>query len=235
MAVPNIPDAFHLKGDEVRRLDLENWEILTGSANASKLPSDPGLRLDSRRFTLSQRKVTRKNVFGIPYRDFLTGNPVEGLEQIVTGTNVVTRLAGVPVFYLPKVRFDATDPLGPLQGLSFSQNRIFGAQFYSTFDIFELLALRPPPGHNWRLNLDYLSKRGPAGGTDYTYRIPAEQKGEYDIGTGLIKLYAVQDDGFDILGGPRPGAGPAAPAAAPSGATNKRSSRGCTSRGRSRT
>ncbi len=126
MAVPNIPDAFHLKGDEVRRLDLENWEILTGSANASKLPSDPGLRLDSRRFTLSQRKVTRKNVFGIPYRDFLTGNPVEGLEQIVTGTNVVTRLAGVPVFYLPKVRFDATDPLGPLQGLSFSQNRIFG-------------------------------------------------------------------------------------------------------------
>ncbi len=66
-----------------------------------------------------------------------------------------------------------------------------------------MLALRPPPGHNWRLNLDYLSKRGPAGGTDYTYRIPAEQKGEYDIGTGLIKLYAVQDDGFDILGGPR--------------------------------
>lgn len=203
MTVPNLPDSFHLKGDEVRRLDLENWEILTATANASKLPSDPGLRLDAQRFTLSQRKVVRKNVFGIPYRDFQTGNPVEGLEQIVTGRNVVTRVAGVPVFYLPKTRFDATDPLGPLVGLSVSQNRIFGTQFYSTFDVYELLAIRPPSGHTWRLNLDYLSKRGPAGGTDYVYRIPADRPGEFPIGNGFIKLYGIQDDGFDLLGGPR--------------------------------
>jgi hypothetical protein len=63
MAVPNIPDAFHLSGAEVRRLDLENWEALDASANASKLPSDPGLRLDAQRFTLAERKVPRRNVF----------------------------------------------------------------------------------------------------------------------------------------------------------------------------
>ncbi len=203
MTVPNIPDAIHLKGAEVRRLDLENWEFLNGSANASKLPSDPGLRLEADRFSLNQRKVIRRNVFGIPYRDFLTGNPVEGLEQIVTGKNVVARLAGVPVFYLPRTRFDTSDPLGPLVGLSGSQNRVFGTQVYTSFDMFELLALRPPPGHSWRLNLDYLSKRGPAGGTDYAYRIPSERPGEYDIGSGFIKLYGIQDKGFDILGGPR--------------------------------
>src|SRR6266545_193806 len=92
MAVPNVPDAFHMRGEEVRRLDLENWEILKGEASASKLPSDPGLRLDSQRFTLSERKVVRRNIFGIPFRDLRTGEQVEELEQIVTGRNVVTRL-----------------------------------------------------------------------------------------------------------------------------------------------
>ncbi len=206
-AVPNSPDPLHLKGSEVRRLDLDNWEILTASANASKVPSDPGLRLDAQRFTLNQRKVIRRNVFGIPYRDITTGNTVEGLEQIVTGKNVVTRIGDVPVFFTPRTQFDASDPLGPLAGLSVGQNTIFGTQVYSSFDIFELLALRPPKGHAWRLNLDYLSERGLGGGTDYTYRIPPAEPGEYPIGSGLIKLYGIQDNGEDVIGsgrGPEP-------------------------------
>ncbi|MBY0457946.1 MAG: LPS assembly protein LptD, partial [Gemmataceae bacterium] len=203
LALTNVPDAFHLKGAEVRRLDLENWEILTGSASASKLPSDPGLRFDATRFTLSQRKVALRNVFGVPYRNLLTGQPVEGLEQIVTADNFTARLAGVPVFYLPRTRFDATDPLGPLVGFGFGQNRVFGSQFFTTFDAFELLALRPPPGHTWRLELDYLSKRGFAGGTDYKYVIPPDGPGEFARGAGLVRLYGLQDSGFDILGGPR--------------------------------
>jgi hypothetical protein len=203
MSIPNVPDAFHLTGDEVHRLDLENWEVIKGSANASKLPSDPGLRLDSSRFTLSERRVVRRNIFGIPFRDVRTGEQVEYVEQIVTGRNVVTRLAGVPVFYLPRLRLDAADPFGPLESLSFSQSRQFGQQYSSTWDIYELLALRPPPGHSWRLNLDYLTKRGPAGGTDYTYRIPGETPADPSPGSGLIRLYGISDNGFDLLGGYR--------------------------------
>ncbi len=203
MTVPNIPDAFHLRGQEVRRLDLENWQVLGGSVNASKLPSDPGLRLDSQEFTLSERKLVRQNIFGIPFRDLSTGEPVTTTEQMVTGKNVVTRLAGVPVFYLPRTRFDASDPLGPLTGFSFSQNRQYGSSFYSSFDVYELLALRAPANHTWRLNLDYLSKRGPAFGTDYIYRIPTSELGEPPVGNGMIKLYGIDDDGFDLLGGYR--------------------------------
>ncbi|MDY3554458.1 LPS assembly protein LptD [Gemmata sp. JC717] len=203
MAVPNIPDAFHLRGQEVRRLDLENWQVLGGSVNASKMPSDPGLRLDSQEFTLSERKLVRRNIFGIPFRDLETGEPVTTTEQIVTGKNVVTRLAGVPVFYLPRTRFDASDPLGPLTGFSFSQNRQYGSSFYSSFDVFELLALRAPSNHTWRLNLDYLSKRGPAFGTDYSYRLPPSEPTEPSAGSGAIRLYGIDDDGFDLLGGYR--------------------------------
>jgi hypothetical protein len=203
MSIPASPDSFHLRGDEVRRLDLENWEILRATANASKLPSDPGLRLDATRFTLSERRVVRRNIFGIPFRDFQTGEPVEINEQIVNGENVVTRLAGLPVFYAPLLRLNAEDPLGPLAGLGFSVNRQFGPQFYTTWDMFELLALRPPPGHNWRLNLDYLAKRGPAVGTDYTYRIPGETPADLPVGAGLIKLYGIDDHGFDLISGSR--------------------------------
>lgn len=203
MSIPNSPDPVHLRGEEVRRLDVENWEMLRATMNASKLPSDPGLRLDAERFTLSQRKVVRRNIFGIPIRDLQTGETVETTEQLVTGKRVVTRLGGVPVFYLPTLRTDATDPLGPLLGLSGSQNRIFGTQIYTTWDFYELLALRPPSGHRWTLNLDYLSARGPAAGTDYTYRVPGAVPGEPALGNGLLKLYAISDGGNDLLGADR--------------------------------
>lgn len=204
MALTGFRDPLRLEGDEVRRLDLENWEVLRGSVNASKLPSDPGLRLDASRFTLNERRVTRRNLFGAVVRDLRTGEPVEYTQQLVTGENVVTRLGGVPVFYLPKLRANANDPLGPLEGFSFTQNRVFGSQFYTSWDVYELLALRPPPGDKWRLDLDYLSDRGPAVGTDYTYRVPGATDRDPARGQGLVKLYGLYDRATaDILGGYR--------------------------------
>jgi hypothetical protein len=196
------PDPFHLRGEEVRRLDAENWEILNGSFTASKLPSDPGVRFDSSRVTYSERLVRLRNVFGIPYRDLRTGAPAYGEERLVTAYDAVPRVFGAPVWYYPRIRTDATDPLGPFVGAGFGQNRVFGTQVYTTWDMFDLLALRPPPGQRWRLDLDYLSKRGPMVGTDYLYRLPPVAPGL--SGTeGLIKLYGISDHGTDILGGNR--------------------------------
>ncbi len=96
---------------------------------------------------------------------------------MVTAYGAVPKVLGVPVWYFPRVRTDATDPLGPFVGAGFGQNRIFGTQFYTTWDMFDLLALKPPPGHRWRLDLDYLSKRGPAVGTDYIYQLPSINPG----------------------------------------------------------
>ncbi|MBA4063567.1 MAG: hypothetical protein C0501_07595 [Isosphaera sp.] len=195
------PDPLRLRGGEVRRLDPENWEVLGATFDSSKLPSDPGLLLEARRATLSTRRVQLRNIFGLPYRDLRTGEYVEGDEQLVTAFGAVPRVAGVPLFYLPRVRTDATDPLGPFVGFSGGQNRIFGTQVYTTFDLFDLLAVKPPPGQKWRLNADYLSERGPALGTDYTYNLPPAGPGL--AGTaGLVKLYGIKDrSGVDILGG----------------------------------
>lgn len=203
-----LPDSVHLTGREILRLDEENWEVLGGTVFSSKLPSDPQLRLDSPRMTLRERRGPLRNVFGWEYKDF-QGRPVEGFERLLTLENATTRLAGVPVFYVPYLRTDATDPLGPLVGLDFGQDRIFGTQVYTTFDVYKLLALRPPPSHKWRLHLDYLSDRGPGGGTDYGYTVPNRQAGEFPFlplppsGRGFSRLYALSDGGVDVLGGDR--------------------------------
>ena len=196
------PDPFHLRGREIWRLDAENWEVHDASFDSSKLPSDPGLRIDSDRVTYNERQVRLRNVFGLPYRDLLTGEPIFGDERTVTAYGAVPKVMGVPVWYWPRVRTDANDPLGPFVGMGFGQNRVFGTQVYSTWDIFDLLALRPPPGHRWRLNVDYLSKRGAALGTDYLYKLPGSTPGMWGS-EGMIKLYGIHDEGVDILGGNR--------------------------------
>lgn len=195
-------DPFRMNGKEVRRLDAANWEVLDGSFDASRLPSDPGLRIDTNRVLYNERQVELRNVFGIPYRDLLTGETMTGDERTVTAYGAVPRVAGIPVWYYPKIRTDADDPLGPFVGMGFGQNRIFGTQLYTTWDVFDLLALRPPPGHRWRLNLDYLSKRGPGIGTDYLYSLPGVTP-ELTGTEGMLRYYGIWDDGFDVLGGNR--------------------------------
>jgi len=197
-----LPEPVRLRGRELRRLDFENWEALEASFDGSKLPSDPGLRFDARRVTLSDRRVQLRNAFGIPYRNLLTGEKVEGDEKMLTAYGAVPKVAGVPVFYLPRLRTDATDPLGPFIGFSFGQSRIYGTGVYTTWDLFELLALKPPPGQRWRLNADYMSSRGAALGTDYSYMVPASEPGMMGP-NGLLKMYGLKDHGTDILGGNR--------------------------------
>jgi hypothetical protein len=204
-----IPDPVRLRGRELRRLDAENWEALGASFDGSKLPSDPGLRIDSKRVTLNDRQVQLRNVFGIPFRDLATGQPVYGSEKLTTAYGAVSRIAGIPVLYLPRVRTDMTDPLGPFIGFSIGGNRVFGTSLYTSWDMFDLLALRPQPGQKWRLNADYLSARGPALGTDYTYYLPPSEPG---LGgpNGFARLYGIHDHGLDQLGGWR-GPEPAQP------------------------
>ena len=198
---PRVPDGIHLTGREIRRLDAENWEALRGSAFSTKLPADPGLRFDSPRVTLRERTTALTNIFGIPYRTF-EGEEVIGTERILTARNSVGRLNGVPFFYWPYLRTDLNEPIGPLLSIGGGQDRIFGTQIYSTWDMYKALALRAPDGHKWTLNLDFLSDRGPAAGTDYSYTVPRRPDG-YSPGEGFIRLYGLSDGGVDVLGGDR--------------------------------
>lgn len=225
LATEGVKDTVHLFGKEVQRLGDNEWRVLDAEAFASKLPSDPALVLSAQEMTFTKRRVIRRNIFGIPYRDAKTGEQEIGSEQILTGNGVVGEYSGVPFFYSPVLRTDASDPLGPLTGIGVGNDRIFGVQLYTTWDLYKLLAVRPPPGHRWRLHLDYLGDRGPGVGNDYFYQnargglfggsTPPQGDDDYSRGLltwdgpnrGEVRSYAMSDGGIDTLGGfrgPRP-------------------------------
>jgi hypothetical protein len=199
---PKLPHSIHVKTPELHQLNAQTFQTDTAEVFSTVLPSDPGLEIQVRNVTIEEREVVRRNIFGLPYTDTITGQPKVEKQRYFKGYNMVTWLEGVPIFYFPYLAGDVQDPLGPLDALTFNANRIFGFQVYSTWDVFDLLGLYRPPGQRWRLFLDYLSERGPGVGTQYDY------SGRSFFGApakvdGMFKAWGLRDRGKDIIGGSR--------------------------------
>lgn len=195
-----LPDPVHVRGKEVWRLGRNEWRAFDSLTSASKRPSDPGLTLGSRETQLVQEYGVRRNIFGIPYRNLRTGETESGFERTLTTRGAAVNVFDTPVFWYPKVVTDLEEPLGPLTGIGAGNDRIFGFQVYTTWDVYKLLGLRPTPGHKWTLDADYLSDRGPAGGSRYDYA----EKDFFGFGganSGFLRGYVISDGGQDVLGG----------------------------------
>ena len=200
---PSLPQPAHVKTRELWLLSPDEYKAFDPEISASALPSDPGLKLTFREADIVRRKAVRTNVFGVPFFDRLRGQEVEATETTFEGKRLFVELGDVPVFYLPYLAGDVRRPLGPLNNLSFRQDRYFGSQIYTTWSMFELLALKPLPGEKWTLDLDYLSKRGPGVGTNYTYTNAQDPDSPYKY-RGSFLFYGLQDHSDVFLGGIRP-------------------------------
>jgi hypothetical protein len=199
---PGLPDPIHFRADEFLQLSATQFKGLRAEVFSSRLPSDPALKIYVAEGTLEERQVPKRNLFGMPKTDPKTGQPEVERQQLFHGNDVFLKAEGYPFFYLPFIQGDANDPFGPLEDINYKVDRIFGNQFYATFNMFNLLGIDPNPGTRWRLMTDYFDRRGPALGTEYDYAgnelfgIP----GKY---TGLTKAFGINDTGTDILGGGR--------------------------------
>lgn len=202
LAYDNVKESVHLSADRMERLGRSEWRAKRGRAYSSKLPSDPALEFLSSEATFTERETVLRNIFGLPYRRLPTGEVEYGYERILTGRNARIELLGIPTFYTPYLRTDPAEPFGPLQGIAFGSDAVFGVQFYTTWDLYKLFALRAPQGHSWKLNLDYLGDRGPGYGTDYNYTNP-NFFGFGGPNRGAVTLYGINDGGVDNLGEPR--------------------------------
>lgn len=218
LRIQDVPERVHIQGKEIWQLSRNEMQLFGTNVYSSKRPAQPGLRITGESATLIQRNTVRRNIFGRPYRDVRTGELDVGNERILTTERARVRVFDTPVFFWPRSRVDVRDPLGPLAGLGFGTDTIFGTQIYTTWDIYQLLALRGPPGHRWTLNADYLSDRGPALGTDYNYigtdlfglagpinpLTGRPERPEFNQPySGLVRLYGIHDTGEDVLGGDR--------------------------------
>ncbi len=185
------------------------YEVKNAQIFSSKLSADPGLILYVADATIEDRKRPAKTLFGQPVIDPKTKLPLEINESIVVAHNATFELEGVPFFYLPYYKGDARDPMGPLESIDAGYSNIFGVQAGVGLNFYKLLGLLPPDGHHWRLNLDYLSRRGPSIGSDYDYtgKLGLSGPDVDDPSTtyvGTAHLYGIYDQGTDILGGNRP-------------------------------
>src|SRR5262249_29416192 len=161
---------------------VNNAEIFS-----SKLPSDPGLKLLVDHATMTNRERPR-TFFGQPVYD-KKGQPVVIQESIVEATNVLAELEGVPFYYTPYLITDRRDPLGPLETINFGGNRVFGFQGGLGLNVYKLFGLQPIENTHWRVMADYMSRRGPALGSNYDYHGNFESLVDPDDPYGLKPTY----------------------------------------------
>jgi hypothetical protein len=199
---PGLPDPIHMFSEELIQTAPKHYQSLSTEVYSSRRPSDPGLRLYMVQATLDEKQIPKKNLFGRPVYNRQTGEPEVETQLLFHGDNLFLKVEDVPVFYLPFVQGDARDPLGPLENIQFNYNRIYGFQTSLTLNLYDLLGIDPKPGTRWRADVDELTKRGPALGTQYDYG-GGELFGLPGKYNGLVKAWGIYDDGTDILGGGR--------------------------------
>jgi hypothetical protein len=195
---PGVPDHIHFKADELEQLSPTQFKGLRGEFFSSRLPSDPDLKVEFTDATMTERPIKRRGLLGF----FGLVDDIDDTERYVDANNVTFEAADVPFFYLPFLRGDANDPLGPVNNFSFGYNKVFGAEVSVGLDVFNLLGVRRPLNTRWRMDLEYLSARGPALGTTFD---TAGRKlfGTDATYTAQVKLFGIHDTGLDNLGGSR--------------------------------
>lgn len=197
-----VAEPIHFKADEILQLSPSMWEATHVQVFASRLPSDPGLKVYMSHATVEEEKRPRRSIFGSDVVSRQTGQVEASAEHFFRGESVFFYVEDVPIFYALALQGRAERPLGPLIDATAGYNRIFGFQGALTFDLYDLLGLDPIKNTRWRLDVDYLSKRGPALGQKFDYS-GDKLFGPCDHYEGFIHAYGIHDTGEDILGGIR--------------------------------
>jgi hypothetical protein len=197
-----IPDAIHMKADELFQVGPNEFKAERAEIFSSRLPSDPGLKILVRQATITQQRVPKTNIFGRPFVNRQTGEEEITTERLLRGEDILFKASDVPIFFLPYIEGNLNNPSGPVRNIGIGNDKIFGFQIYTELDVFNLLGYYPPPGADWTATFDELTMRGPAGGTNYKYG-GTDLFGFPGRYSGSFKYWGIFDHGTDQLGGGR--------------------------------
>lgn len=195
--VPQYEGLLRLKADMIQQHSERHFVAHDAAITSS--------RLGIPRYWLQSGKVVFQDDRQ-PTRDPLTGAPMTiatpgGTNMEADARSNFVYLAGVPVFYWPIMNSNIERPSFYLTGIKFRQDSIFGTQAMLDWDLFQILGMEGPNGTDWILSTDYLSERGFAVGTNFTYDLPG---GLFPGPTaGLVDFWGIQDEGLDRLGSDR--------------------------------
>jgi hypothetical protein len=188
------------------------------STSGSRFPN-PGFRFDSGSVDLERIVENLTDpVTGRPVGDPRDPFATKDAPWMIDARSNVYYMGPIPVFYWPRIRVrsDELDP--PIQQISLRTDRVFGQQILTDWSGFKLLSIRRPPWIDaWNIDVDYLSYRGLALGSEIgwfgrdligdlsdPYRRRGVNRGVDRPYKGYFDFWGLKDDGIDVLG-----AGPA--------------------------
>ncbi len=180
---------FRMRAERLRQLTHDRFHAQNAWVTSSPY-GKPGYRIQASDIFVEPGPNAFASI------DPLTGQPTIEQSTWVTSVNNQFLIGDTPVFYLPRVSGPAEDPGIPIRSATITQDRIFGVQVETVWDLSKLLGLPKQPGVRLDLLADYRTKRGPGIGTR------AEYSGKNDQGAyqGNGTLYYQYDSGHDNLG-----------------------------------
>ena len=197
--VPNYQGLLRLKADVLRQTGRDRFFAQNTFITSSRL-GQPSYRIEAGEIQFEDHQIPAYNpLTGMPEIDPATGEQLIDHQRMATSRGNTLFLGEVPIFYWPTLATDLNEPTFYVRNVRMKNDNVFGTQFLTTLDGFQLLGIQNKPrGMEWDINLDYLSDRGFGHGTALTYAGPRLFGPEPTA--GLFDYWGIKDDGFDTLG-----------------------------------
>ncbi len=184
---------------ELRQLSKDQFRA-TGARMTSSRLGEPTYWLEADSVDFQDRQTPIIDpLTGQPVIDPLTNQPAIDHERLITGAGNRIYLGGVPIFYWPRITTDLNDGVLYLRRIRVRSDGIFGTQLLTDWNAYELFGLKPIEGTEWLLSGDYMSERGPGGGTSFRYDRPGFL-GLAGPTRGFADVWGIHDTGLDNLG-----------------------------------
>jgi hypothetical protein len=178
----------------------------------SRFPK-PGYRFLSRSVDLTEQAPTLLTdpVTGAAIGSKDDPNAPRDSRYLIDARQNLFFIGPIPVFYWPRLVTTSDDIDPPLRRIQFRADNVFGQQLLTDWSGFKLLGLKRPANHvdQWNIDIDYLSYRGLAGGSEFGYfgkdfskeilgvDLMPRIQGSY---FGYIDMWGLRDWGIDNLG-----------------------------------
>ncbi|QDU64701.1 LPS-assembly protein LptD [Planctomycetes bacterium Pan216] len=192
-----------MKSSKIFQLTEDKFYAEEASFTTSPYRGTPGYAITSSGLVFEQIKERIKNPFTrAEVLDPDTGQPLTRTRNFATGYNNFIRVGNIPIFYVPYIRADVEDPLGPIENIQWGQTRNLGWYGTLNLDAWQLFGLDYLPitdQTDWILDVGYYGERGVAGGTRFNYF--GDELFNFDGNYyGNILTWWINDHGEDYLG-----------------------------------